>query len=96
MVKVLLDRVSKATGEVREDILAKGIVEYLKSKLRGVNAEALEISCNYGVASAKEMEKKYECGELEEEGSWRDCFRLVHLEEKREILEKLLEEASVE
>jgi hypothetical protein len=94
-VSVLLDRVSKATGEVREDILAKGVVEYLKSKLRDVNAEAFEIRCKYGVASAKDIEKKYERGELEEEGSWRDFFRLSHLEEKREILEKLLEEASV-
>jgi len=95
-VTVLLDRVSKATGEMREEILAKGVVEYLKSKLREVNAEAIEICSKYGVASVKDMEKKYERGELEEEGSWRDFFRLSHLEERREILEKLLEETSVE
>jgi hypothetical protein len=41
------------------------------------------------------LEGKYERGELEEEGSWRDFFRLSNLEEKRVILEKLLEEASV-
>jgi len=44
-------------------------VEYLKSKLRWVNAEAIEICNKYGVASAKDMEKRYERGELEEEGS---------------------------
>ena len=94
-VSVLLDRVSKVTGELREDILAKGVVEYLKSRLREVNAGALEICGKYGVASAEGMERKYEVGELEEEGSWRDFFRLSHLEERREILERLLEEASV-
>jgi len=30
-VTVLLDRVSKATGELREDILAKGVVEFCVS-----------------------------------------------------------------
>jgi hypothetical protein len=94
-VSVLLDRVSKVTGELREDILAKGVVEYLKSRLREVNAELLEICGKYGVTSAKEIERKYELGELEEEGSWRDFFRLSHLEERRETLERLLEEASV-
>jgi len=95
-VSVLLDRVSKATGEMREKIVAKGVVEYLKSKLREVNAEAIEICNKYKVASARDMEKRYERGELEEEDSWRDFFRLSHLEERKEILERLLEEASVE
>jgi len=95
-VSVLLDRVSKATGEMREEIVAKGVVEYLKSKLREVNAEAIEICNKYKVASAEDIGKKYESGELEEEGSWRDFFRLSHLEERKEILERLLEEASVE
>jgi len=95
-VSVLLDRVSKATGEVKEKIMAKGVVEYLKSKLREVNAEIIEVCNEYHVASAKAMEKKYESGELEEYDSWRDFFRLSHLEERKVILERLLEETSVE
>jgi len=95
-VSVLLDRVSEATGEMREEIVIKGVVEYLKSKLREVNAEAIEICNKYKVASAEDIGKKYESGELEEEDSWRDFFRLSHLEERKEILERLLEEASVE
>ena len=93
---VFLDRVSKATGEVKETVIAKGVIEYLKSKLREVNAEAFEIHCKYEVASVNEMEAKYQSGELEEEGSWRDLFRLTHLEERKSALEKLLEEASFE
>ena len=91
-VSVLLDRVSKATGEV----MAKGVVEYLKSKLREVNAEIIEVCNKYHVASAKAMEEKYESGELEEDDSWRDFFRLSHLEERKVVLERLLEETSVE
>jgi len=37
---ILLDRVACATGEGRERVLANGVAEYLKSKLRDVNAEA--------------------------------------------------------
>ena len=96
MVEVLLDRVSKATGEVKEKIMAKGIVEYLKSSLREVNAEIIGLCNRYGVASARGMEEKYKRGELEEEGTWRDFFKLSHLEERKEILETLLEETSVE
>jgi len=95
-VSVLLERVSKATGEVKDEIMARGIVEYLKSSLREVNTEIIELCNRYGVASARGMEEKYERGELEEEGTWRDFFRLSHLEERKEILESLLEEASVE
>jgi len=95
-VSVLLERVSKATGEVKEKIMAKGIVEYLKSSLREVNAEIIELRNRYGVASVRDMEEKYERGELEEDGTWRDFFKLSHLEERKEILERLLEETSVE
>ena len=95
-VSVLLERVSKATGEVKDEIMARGVMEYLKSSLREVNAEIIELCNRYGVASARGMEEKYELGELEEEGTWRDFFRLSHLEERKEILESLLEEASVE
>lgn len=92
---VLLDRVAKATGQVKEKVLAEGVSEYLKAKLREVNAEALEIRCKYDVSSAGDMDGKYQRGELDEEGTWRDFFRLTHLEEKRATLEKLLEEASI-
>lgn len=95
-VSVLLDRVSKATGEVKEEIMARGVIEYLKFKLREVNAEIIEVCSKYNVDSAKAMEEKYKSGELEEEGSWRDFFRLSHLEERKVILDRLLEEALVE
>ncbi len=95
-VSVLLERVAKATGKLKEEIMAKGVVEYLKSRLREVNAEIIDICTKYRVSSATDMEKKYEGGELEEEGSWRDFFKLSYLEERKEILERLLEETMIE
>ena len=93
---VLLERVAEATGELKERILAKGVFEYLRSELRRVNAEIIGICNRYGVNSAVDMDEKYRRGELDEEHSWRDFFRLRHLEERRVILERLLEESSVE
>jgi len=93
---VLLERVAEATGELKERILAKGVVEYLRSELRRVNAEVIEIWNRYGVDSAGDMDERYRRGELDEEHSWRDFFRLSHLEERRGVLERLLEEAPVE
>jgi len=55
-----------------------------------------EIRSKYGVVSASEMDAKYKHGELEEENSWRDFFRLTHLEEQSATFEKLLKEVSVE
>ena len=95
-VPVLLERVAEATGELKERILVKGVVEYLRSELRRVNAEVIEIRNRYGVDSAGDMDEMYGRGELDEEHSWRDFFRLSHLEERRGVLERLLEEASVE
>jgi len=95
-LSVMLERVAKATGEVKEKIMAKGVIEYLKSSLREVNAAIIELRNKYGVSSAKDMEEKYKRGELEEEDTWSDFFRLSHLEERKENLERLLEEISVE
>lgn len=93
---VMLERVAEATGELKERILSSGVAEYLRSELRRVNAKAIEIRSRYGVDSARDMEEGYKRGELDEEHSWRDFFRLSHLEERRGVLERLLEEASVE
>jgi len=42
------------------------------------------------------MDELYRRGELDEGHSWRAFFRLSHLEERGEVLERLLEEALVE
>jgi len=95
-IPATLERVAEATGELKERILAKGVEEYIRSELRGVNAEIIEIRSRYGVESSGEMDERYGKGLLDEEHSWRDFFRLSHLEERREVLERLLLESRVE
>ena len=48
---ILLERVAEATGELKERTLARGVVEYLRSELRRVNAEVIEIRNRCGVDS---------------------------------------------
>ena len=93
---VFLDRVSKATGEGKETVMAKGVLNILSPSCVKLTLNLLRYIVKYEVASANEMEAKYQSGKLEEEGSWRDLFRLTHLEERKAALEKLLEEASFE
>lgn len=92
----LLERVILATGGVKEKIIDKGVLEYLKSSLLKVDAEIAELCNRHGVSSSKDIEEKYMLGRLSEEDTWRVFFKLSHLEELRETLEKLLGDAYVE
>ncbi|MCX8183377.1 MAG: hypothetical protein N3F08_03035 [Crenarchaeota archaeon] len=92
---VLLEKVALATGGVKEKIIDKGVADYLKTGLLKVNTEIAELCRRHGFPSSNDIEEKYMLGRLGEEDSWRIFFKLSHLEELRETLEKLLEEAEV-
>ncbi len=93
---VIVERLAQAMGVNKDEIMLKSIKELILSELRNLFAESLEIKQKYGIASSEEMDGLYEKGELEEEHSWRDFFRLSHLEERVLVLEELLAETSVE
>lgn len=88
----LLERVAEATCGAREKILAEEALEHVRSALLEVDAEIDRLCRRHGVASSSDIDEKYMRGRLDEEDSWRVFFRLSHLEEVREALEKLVEE----
>ena len=92
----IVERLAAAIGGDKDEVGLKSVGELIRAELRKVYAESLEIKQRYGVDSAEEMDELYRKGLLEEEHSWRDFFRLRHLEERREVLEELLAETSVE
>jgi len=92
----IVERLAEAIGVDKDEVVLKSVGELIRSELRKVYAESLEIKQRYGVDSAEEMDELYRKGLLEEEHSWRDFFRLRHLGERREVLEELLAETSVE
>ena len=93
---VIVERLAQAIGIDKDKILLKSIKELITSALRDVFSESMEIKRRYGVESSEEMDGLYRSGKLEEEHSWRDFFRLRHLEEQVTVLEELLAETSVE
>ncbi len=88
----LLERVAEAAGGAREKILAEEALEHVRSALLEVDAEIERLCRRHGVASSGDIDEKYMRGTLNEEDTWRVFFRLSHLEEVGEALEKLVEE----
>jgi len=90
---IIVERLAQAIGVDEDEVVLKGVGALIRSELRKVYAESMEIKQRYGVESADEMDESYRRGVLAEEHSWRDYFRLCHLEERREVLEELLSES---
>ena len=83
--------VAQELNIAEEDALKLGLSALVERELRAVKAEIFEITGQYDVSSAKEMETRYKDGSLEEADSWRDLQRLDHLEYRRDRLSELLE-----
>lgn len=81
---------SDELGIPKEDLLVQGLRRYLDSQLHEVQANIFQITGQYGIKDAADMESQYRTGEIEEATSWRDAQRLDHLEYKRERLLRLL------
>ena len=90
----LVERVAQVMGVDKEKVVLKSVSELILSELRKHYAESVEIKQKYGVESAREIDESYQKGLLEEENSWRDFFRLSHLEERIMVLDELLSETS--
>lgn len=78
-----------ATQELQmsaEELKAEGLRLVLNRRLREVDAKIFEITGRYDIVSVQEMEEKYEAGQIEEAGSWRDYQNLDHLQFKRKRL----------
>jgi len=69
-----------------EQLKAEGLRLALTRRLREVDAKIFEITGRYDIVSVQEMEEKYEAGQIEEAGSWRDYQNLDHLQFKRKRL----------
>lgn len=75
----------------REKLEKESMRTYLHVKLRHCEAEIFNIAKKYGISSVEEFENLYKRGELEEEGTWEDFFKLDHLEAEKDSLKKAIE-----
>ncbi len=90
-----IPKVSSILKIGQEELEKESVKAYLHIKLRHCESEIFNIAKKYGISSIEEFEERYKKGEIEEEGTWEDFFRLDHLEAEREAVKRALEELSV-
>ncbi|MFQ6119179.1 MAG: hypothetical protein ACE5KE_04730 [Methanosarcinales archaeon] len=76
----------------QKELEKESIKTYLRLKLRRCESEIFNITKKYKISSVEEFEDLYKKGEIEEEGTWEDFFRLDHLEAEKELIKRALEE----
>jgi hypothetical protein len=66
---------------INEDVLMReGIIEYIKSKIKVIMKDRMEIMSRYRVSSFEEFEKGLEEGKIPEHPGWEDLIILENLE----------------
>jgi len=86
----IVERVSKALGVPPDELVRKGIEEFLEAQLRACFAEIREVEARYGVKSAGELEEKIRRGTIDEHPAWEDLIVLENLEGRAEKIRKEL------
>ena len=86
-----IPKISSILNIGQEDLEKESLRTYLHVKLRHCESEIFKLAKKYGIASIEEFEDRYKKGEIEEEGTWEDFFRLDHLEAEKEEIKKALE-----
>ncbi len=86
-----IPKISSILNIGQEDLEKESLKTYLHIKLRRCESEIFNIAKKYGISSIEEFEERYKKGEIEEEGSWEDFFKLDHLEAEKETIKKALE-----
>lgn len=75
----------------REKLERDSMKTYLHVKLMRCEAEIFNLAKKYGISSVEDFENLYISGELEEDGTWEDFFKLDHLEAEKDSLKKAIE-----
>ncbi len=86
-----IPKISSMLNISQEDLEKESIKTYLHFKLVHCESEIFFIATKYGISSIEEFEARYKKGEIEEESTWEDFFRLDHLEAEKEAIKKALE-----
>ncbi|MFZ2070633.1 MAG: hypothetical protein WAV32_03305 [Halobacteriota archaeon] len=86
-----IPKISSILNIGQEDLEKESLKTYLHIKLRRCESEIFNIAKKYGISSIEEFEDRYKKGEIEEEGTWEDFFRLDHLEAEKEAIKRALE-----
>jgi hypothetical protein len=75
-----------------EELERESIETYLHIRLKRCESELFNLARKYGVSSIEDFEEGYKRGNIEEDRTWEDFFRLDHLEAERESIREALGE----
>ena len=74
----------------QEEMERESLETYLHIRLKRCESELFNLARKYGVSSIEDFEEEYKRGNIAEEGTWEDFFRLDHLEAERESIREAL------
>jgi hypothetical protein len=86
----VVERVSKVLGVPPEELIVKGVEEFLQAQLRMCLTEIQEVKTRYGVKDVVELKRKIREGVVEEHPAWEDLILLENLEERARTLREEL------
>jgi hypothetical protein len=75
-----------------EELERESIETYLHIRLKRCESELFNLARKYGVSAIEDFEEGYKRGNIEEDRTWEDFFRLDHLEAERESIREALGE----
>ena len=70
----------------QKELEGASLETHLHIRLKRCESELFNLARKYGVSSIEDFEEKYRSGNIAEEGTWEDFFRLDHLEAERESI----------
>ena len=73
-----------------EELERESLETYLHIRLKRCESELFNFARKYGVSSIEDFEEAYKRGNIAEERTWEDFFRLDHLEAERESIRDAL------
>jgi hypothetical protein len=86
----IVQRLSKVLGVSPDELVRKGIEEFLESQLRTCHAETQDIKMQYEIENALELEARIRKGEVAEHPAWEDLIILENLEERERKIRREL------
>ena len=87
-----IPKITQILRITQEELERESLETYLYIRLKRCESELFNLARKYGVSSIEDFEEEYKKGNIGEEGTWEDFFRLDHLEAKRESIRAALGE----
>jgi hypothetical protein len=87
-----IPKIAPILNVTQEELERKSLETYLHIRLKRCESELFNLAKEYEVSSIEDFEEGYRRGNIEEERTWEDFFRLDHLEAERESIRDALGE----